>query len=49
MKDSIQVSIVLKPGIIYTFLIYSGSLQKILTTLFNLVWNKQKSKCTIFF
>ena len=29
-------SLVLKPGIIYTFLIHSGSLQKMLTALFNL-------------
>ena len=35
--------LVLKPGIICTFLIHSGSLQKILTALFNLVWNTQKS------
>ena len=42
-------SLVLKPGIICAFLIYSGSLQKMLTALFNLVWNTQKSKCTIFF
>ena len=38
----------LKPGIICTFLIHSGSLQKMLTALFNLVWNTQKSKSTIF-
>ena len=42
-------SFVLKPGIIYTFLIHSGSLQKMLTALFNLVWNTQKSKWTILF
>ena len=42
-------SLVLKPGIISTFLIHSGSLQKFLTALFNLVWNTQKSKWTIFF
>ena len=30
-------SLVLKPGIICTFLIHSGSLQKMLTVLFNLV------------
>ena len=42
-------SLVLKPGIICTFLIHSGSLQKMLTALFNLVWNTQKSKWTIFF
>ena len=33
----IQVLIVLKPGVICTFLIDSGSLQKMLTALFNLV------------
>ena len=33
----------LKSGIICTFLIHSGSLQKMLTALFNLVWNTQKS------
>ena len=32
----IQVFIVLKPGIVFTFLIHSGSLQKMLTALFNL-------------
>ena len=32
-----------KPGIISTFLIHSGSPQKMLTALFNLVWNTQKS------
>ena len=36
-KILIQVFIVLKPGIICTFLIHSGSLQKMLTALFNLV------------
>ena len=41
-------SLVLKPGIICTFLIHSGSLQKILTALFNLAQNTQKSKWTIF-
>ena len=30
-------------------LIHSGSLEKMLTALFNLVWNTQKSKWTIFF
>ena len=34
---------------ICTFLIHSGSLQKMLTALFNLVWNTQKSKWTILF
>ena len=36
-KILIQVFIVLKPGIICTFLIHSGSLQKMMTALFNLV------------
>ena len=36
-------SLVLKPGIICTFLILSSSLQKMLTALFNLVWNTQRS------
>ena len=39
----------LKPGIICTFLIHSGSLQKMLTALFNLAWNIQKSKWAILF
>ena len=42
-------SLVLKPGIICTFLIHCVSLQKMLTALFNLVWNTQKSKWTTFF
>ena len=42
-------SLVLKPGIICTFLIHSGSLQKMLTALSNLVWNTQKSKWANFF
>ena len=42
-------SLVLKPGIIFAFLIHSGRLQKMLSALFNLVWNAQKSKWTIFF
>ena len=41
-------SLVPKPVTIITFLIHSGSLQKMLTALFNLVWNTQKSKWTIF-
>ena len=45
----IHVFIVLKPGIICTFLIHSGSLQKMLTALFNLVRNTQKNISTIFF
>ena len=39
---------VLKPGIICTFLIHSGSLQRMLSALFNLVWNTQKSIWTFF-
>ena len=42
-------SLALKACIICTFLIHSGSLQKMLTALFNLVRNTQKSKWTIFF
>ena len=42
-------NLVLKPGIICTFLIHSGNLQKMFTALFNLVQNRQKSKWTIFF
>ena len=42
-------SLVLKPDIICTFLIHSGSLQKMFAALFNLVWNTQKSKSPIFF
>ena len=45
----IQVFIVLTPDIICKFLIHSGSLQKMLTALFNLVWNTQKSKWAILF
>ena len=40
--------LVLKPGIICTFLIQFGSLQKMLNALFNLVQNTQKSRWTIF-
>ena len=29
---------------IFTFLIHSGGLQKMLAALFNLVWNTQKTK-----
>ena len=39
-------SLVRKPGIICTFLIHSGSLQKMLTALFR---DTQKSIWTIFF
>ena len=42
-------SLVLKSGIICTFLIHSGSLQKMLAALFNLDQNTQESKWTIFF
>ena len=42
-------SLVLKPGIIFTFLIRSGSQQKMLTALFNLVRNTKKIIWTIFF
>ena len=48
-KILIQVFIVVKPDIICTFLINYGSLQKMLTALFNFVWNIQKSKCAISF
>ena len=41
-------SLVLTPSIIYTFLIHSGSLQKMLTALLILVQNTQKSIWTIF-
>ena len=41
-------SLALKPSIIFTFLIHSGSLQKMLTALFNLVRNTQKSIWIIF-
>ena len=44
-----HTSLVLKPGIVDTFLIHSGSLQKMLTALLNVVWNTQKSKWTILF
>ena len=48
-KILIQVFIVLKPDIICTFMGHSVSLQKMLTALFSLVWNTQKSKWIIFF
>ena len=48
MQDSDPSVIVLKPNIICTFLIH-GSVQKILTALFNFVWNTQKNKWTTFF
>ena len=47
-KIRIQVFMVLKPDIICTFLMHCGSLPKMLTALFNFVWNTQKSKWTIF-
>ena len=45
----IQVFIVLKPNIICTFLIHYGSVQKMLTALFNFIWNTQKNKRKTFF
>ena len=42
MQDSHQVFMILKHCIIFTFLIYSDSVQKILAVLFRLVWNTQK-------
>ena len=47
-KIFIHVFILLKPGIICTFLIHFGSLQKMLTALFNIVQNTQKSKWKFF-
>ena len=41
-------SVLLKPVIICAFLIHFGSLQKMLTALFNLVQNTQKSIRTHF-
>ena len=41
LKILIHVFIVLKPGIICTFLIHSGSLQKMLTALFNLKYTEK--------
>ena len=41
--SSSHPSLALKSGIICTFLIHSGSLQKLWTNLFNFVWNTQKS------
>ena len=43
-KILIQVSAVLKPYIICTFLIHYGSLQEMFTDLFDFVWNTQKRK-----
>ena len=43
-----QFFIILKHGVICTFLIYSDGLQKMLTALINLIWNTQKSKWAIF-
>ena len=48
-KILIQVFIVLKHFVICIFLIHSDGLQRMLTVLFKLVWNTQKSTCTIFF
>ena len=41
--------IVLKHCIICPFLIHSGSVKKMLTALFKLVWNTQKNTWTILF
>ena len=46
MQDS-QPS--LKHCIICTFLVHSDSVQKMLTTLFKLVWNTQKNTLAFFF
>ena len=46
-KILIQVVVVLKPGMICTFLILFGSRQKMLTALSNFVMNTQKSEWTI--
>ena len=35
------------PSLVLKFLIHSGSLQKMLTALFNFVWNTQKNIWTI--
>ena len=48
-KILIQVFIVLKHFIICIFLIHPGSVQKMLTALFKLVWNTPKSTWTFFF
>ena len=48
-QDSDPRFIVLKPNISCTFLIHYGSVQKMLTALFNFVWNTQKNKWTTFF
>ena len=48
-KILIQVFTVLKPDIICTFLIHYGSLQKMLTALFDFLWNTQKRNWTNFF
>ena len=40
-KILIHVFIVLKPGIICTFLVHSGNLQKVLTALFNLKYTEK--------
>ena len=49
MQDSDPTFIVLKPNIICTFLTDYGSVQKMLTALFNYIWNTQKNKWTNFF
>ena len=48
-KILIEVFMVLKHCIIFIFLIYSDSLQRMLTALLKLVWNTQKSTRTNFF
>ena len=45
----IQIFVALKHCIICIFQIHSGSVQKMLTALFKLVWNTQKTTKTIFF
>ena len=49
MQDSHLRLCSIKPCIICIFLIHSDSLQRILTALFKLVWNTQKSTYTNFF
>ena len=49
MQDSHPSLYFTKPVIICTSQIHSGSLQKMLTALFNIVWDIQKGKWTTFF
>ena len=35
--------------LLYSFLIHFGSVQKMLTALFKIVWNTQKTRLTFFF